>query len=95
MAPKGDSGPAIREAAVSELAPEVLSRYPAGDPRRVAAADAAFGVLCATRAKPAPAADDKAPKAGTRTLRSADAESTESTDKAPSYFARKAQKVSK
>jgi len=96
VAPKGDSGPAIREAAVSELAPEVLSRYPAGDPRRVAAADAAFGVLCATRAKPAPAADDKPPKAGTRTLRSADAEDTNPTaDKAPSYFARKAQKVSK
>lgn len=96
VSPKGDSGPAIREAAVSELAPEVLSRYPAGDPRRVAAADAAFGVLCATR-KAAPAADDKAPKAGTRTLRSADAaEDTNPTDKAPSYFKReKAQKVSK
>lgn len=66
--PRGDSGPAIREAVVTALSPAALSRYKAGSPERRVAADAAFDVLFAARS--AAASADPAPQAGTRRLQS-------------------------
>ena len=64
--PKGDSGPAIRAAAVEALLPSVLARHPAGSPARAVAVDAAFEVLCSRG--PAEVTTAQAPKTGERPL---------------------------
>lgn len=48
LTPRGDTGPAIREAAVLDRLPRVLDRHPVGTPARQIAVDSAFAVLVAS-----------------------------------------------
>lgn len=78
LTPRGDTGPAIREAAVLDRLPRVLDRHPVGTPARQIAVDSAFAVLVASTPAPnaapgkeralSPADPEPAPRTDSQTL---------------------------